>query len=68
MTTYRVVDDTSVRASADPKDPDYERWLHYAAGDTVTDPPKHADVEGWLESGHWVETESRKPRKPKAAK
>lgn len=53
--TYRVVDDTSVRVSNDPESPDYENWLHFLAGETVTDWPAHADVEGWVESGHWVE-------------
>lgn len=51
---YLVVDDTSVRASNDPKSDDYERWLHYAAGETVTEWPAHADVAGWVDSGHWV--------------
>lgn len=60
MTTYRVLDDTSVRASTDPDSPDYDRWLHFAAGQTVTDPPEHADVKGWLRSGHWVETEPKR--------
>lgn len=48
---YLVKDDTSVRVSPDPAEPD--EWIHYAAGDVVSDPPKHADVEGWLASGHW---------------
>jgi hypothetical protein len=61
---YLVVDDTSVRASDDPKSDDYERWLHYAAGETVTDAPKHADVAGWLKSGHWtVVKPKRTPKK-----
>lgn len=48
---YLVKDDTSVRTSPDPDAPD--EWIHFLAGDVVVDPPKHADVEGWLASGHW---------------
>jgi len=49
---YLVKDDTSVRVSPDPDAPD--EWIHYLAGQTVSDPPKHADVEGWVKSGHWI--------------
>ncbi len=52
--TYRVVSDTSTRASADPDSPRYEEWLHWAAGDTATSWPKHTPVAQWVASGHWV--------------
>ncbi len=52
---YKVLSDTSVRVSADPADPD--EWLHYPAGTVVTDWPAHADVEGWVASGHWEPVE-----------
>ena len=55
--SYRVVDGTSVRLSNDPESPDYETWLHWEAGDTVTEWPDHADVDGWVASGHWVPAE-----------
>ena len=54
---YRVESDTSVRRSADPDSPEWDEWLHYAAGDVVTNPPEHADVDGWLASGHWIPIE-----------
>lgn len=54
VTAYLVVDDTSVRASADPSSPDYETWINYPAGTIAAEWPAHADVAGWIESGHWV--------------
>lgn len=59
-TAYLVVDDTSVRASNDPASEDYERWLYFAAGETVTEWPEHADVKGWVKSGHWVPVKETK--------
>ena len=52
--SYRVVDGTSTRVSADPDSPDYERWVTWEPGDIATEWPAHADVEGWVASGHWV--------------
>ncbi len=52
--SYRVIADTSVRGHPDKKHPDYETWIDFPAGTVVTDPPEHADVKGWVESGHWV--------------
>lgn len=49
---YRVIDDTTVRASPDPEAPD--EWIQYPAGSEVSEVPKHADVEGWVASGHWL--------------
>ena len=48
---YLVRNGTSVRKTIDPADPD--EYIDYQPGDVVSDPPKHADVEGWLASGHW---------------
>lgn len=53
MTTYRVVSDTSTRASTDPGSSDYEQWVHFAAGQTVKAWPEHAPVDEWVASGHW---------------
>lgn len=54
VTAYLVVADTSVRKSADPASPDWDNWLFYPAGTVAAEWPEHADVAGWLESGHWV--------------
>lgn len=55
--TYRVVDGTSVRKSNDPASADYDEWLFWEPGDLVSEWPEHADVKGWIESGHWIEEE-----------
>lgn len=56
---YRVVDDTSTRASADPASPEYEEWVHFRAGQRVSKWPEHAPVDQWVASGHWVEVPTK---------
>lgn len=51
---YRVISDTSTRASTDPAAPEYEQWVHFRAGQRVSSWPEHAPVEEWVTSGHWV--------------
>lgn len=50
---YTVLDDTSTRLSNDPRSPGYHEWLHWSKGDVATEWPEHADVAGWVQSGHW---------------
>jgi len=64
MAKYKVLSDTSTRASVDPKSPDYERWLHWAAGQTATTWPAHAPVDEWVASGHWQPVADPKPEPP----
>lgn len=59
--SYQVVDGTSVRLSTDPTSPDFETWLHWSPGDVATHWPEHADVAGWVASGHWVPAEPAEP-------
>lgn len=54
---YRVHDGTSVRKSPDPKSAQYDEWLHFEEGQVVSKWPAHADVEGWVASGHWAPVE-----------
>ena len=58
---YRVLSDTSTRASVDPESPDYETWLHFPAGTLVKRWPAHAPVEEWVASGHWAPTPLEEP-------
>lgn len=53
--TYRVLADTSVRVSIDPDAPEFNEWVQFLEGDVVssTDVPAHADIKGWVKSGHW---------------
>lgn len=55
---YRVLSDTSTRASSDPRSPRYEEWVHFPAGSTVAEWPAHAPVEAWVASGHWAPAET----------
>ena len=61
-TRYRVVSDTSTRASVDPASPDFETWLHWAAGDVADRWPEHAPVDEWVAAGHWQPIEPRKAK------
>ena len=62
---YRVLSDTSTRASADPASPDYDRWIFHAAGDVVTSWPDHLPVDELVASGHWEPVVS--PKREEAA-
>ena len=57
---YTVADATSVRANPDPEHPDYETFIDFAPGSHITSWPPHADVKGWVKSGHWVPVKHRK--------
>lgn len=56
--TYRVLVDTSVRVSIDPDAPEFEEWVQFLTGDVVHEDevPDHADIKGWVKSGHWKPT------------
>lgn len=60
MTSYRVLSDTSTRASADPDSPDYDTWVHFEAGQKVTTWPDHAPVDDWVASGHWAPVKGKR--------
>ncbi len=59
---YTVVDTTSVRVSNDPDNEDYDTWIHYEPGSHITSWPPHADIKGWVQSGHWVPVKHRKAK------
>lgn len=66
-TAYRVIADTATRASDDPASADYERWIDFPAGATVTDWPAHAPIEEWVASGHWTPAPHRRRDSEEAA-
>lgn len=48
---YRATRGVSVRKSADPKSPDYQEFVEFAAGDVLDAAPKHTDWAFLLETG-----------------
>lgn len=66
---YRVLTDTSTRKSPDPGSPEYEEWLRWEAGDTVTSWPDHLPVDQLVADGHWepVAKRTRKSADEEAA-
>ena len=64
MATYRVLSDTSTRASPDPKSPEFETWVHFRAGQKVSNWPEHAPVDEWVASGHWKAIEEKPAPEP----
>ena len=67
MASYRVLSDTSTRASDDPSSPAYETWVDFPAGMVVKSWPKHTPVDEWVASGHWVAV-AEKPAPPEPDK
>ncbi len=60
---YLVVHGVSVRVSRDKGSPEYEQFLDWRPGATLDDYPEHADIDGWLASGHIVPAAAPSPRR-----
>lgn len=63
---YRVVARTSTRASLDRESPDFDVWVDFEVGATVTEWPMHAPIDEWAASGHWEPVLSGPATKGKA--